>query len=104
MANPRLPTYKELVVWQKAMDLIADVYSMTKSFPREEIYGSASQMHRSAVSVRSNIAEGQGRPTKGEFTQFLCHARGSLFELETQVIAAKLHYGRRREPDGLESN
>lgn len=88
-----LRSYKDLVVWQKAMALVADVYRVTRGFPREEIFGLASQMRRSAVSIPSNIAEGQGRATRGEFVQFLGHARGSLFELDTQVsIAGSLDY------------
>src|SRR5271165_847762 len=93
MTNRTLRSYLELVAWQKAVALVTDVHSITKEFPRDEIYGLVSQLRRSAVSVPSNIAEGQGRATKGEFIQFLCHARGSLFELETQiVIAEKLGY------------
>ena len=89
----RLSSYRELVVWQKAMELVSEVYAITRAFPREEIYGLTSQLRRCAVSIPSNIAEGQGRATKGEFIQFLCHARGSLFELETQiVIACRLGY------------
>ncbi|MGA3056004.1 MAG: four helix bundle protein [Candidatus Korobacteraceae bacterium] len=84
-----LRSYRELVVWQKAIALVIDVYSITKGFPRDEIYGLTSQLRRSAVSIPSNIAEGQGRATKGEFVQFLCHARGSLFEVETQIVMAK---------------
>jgi four helix bundle protein len=84
-----MQSYKELLVWQVSMDLVADVYRATKGFPREEIYGLTSQVRRSAVSVPSNIAEGQGRASRGEFVQFLCTARGSLFELETQMIIAK---------------
>jgi four helix bundle protein len=87
--KPLLRSYRELVVWQKAFALIIEVYSITKGFPRDEIYGLTSQLRRSAVSIPSNIAEGQGRATKGEFIQFLCHARGSLFELETQIVIAK---------------
>jgi four helix bundle protein len=63
--------------------------SITKGFPSHLIYGLTNQMRRSAVSVPSNIAEGQGQATTGEFIQFLCHARGSLFELETQIVIAK---------------
>src|SRR5580704_15940652 len=93
MTEGRLRSYRELVVWQKAVDLVTEVYRITNSFPRDEIYGLISQLRRAAVSVPSNIAEGQGRATKGEFIQFLCHARGSIFELETQiVIARKLGY------------
>jgi len=93
MTNKPLRSYRELIAWQKAVDLVPEIYSITKEFPRDEVYGLTSQLRRSAVSVPSNIAEGQGRATKGEFIQFLCHARGSLFELETQiVIAEKLGY------------
>jgi four helix bundle protein len=89
----KISSYKDLVVWKKAMELVAEVYAATATFPREEMFGLTSQLRRSAVSVPSNIAEGQGRATKGEFIQFLAHARGSLFELETQVlIAGKLGY------------
>ena len=85
--------YKDLIVWQKAKTLAGDVYRATDSFPSNDIYGLTSQMRRAAVSVASNIAEGQGRLTKGEFQQFLGHSRGSLLELETQVeIASDLHY------------
>jgi len=75
------------------MDLAEEIYQLTRDFPREEIYGLTSQMRRCAVSVPSNIAEGQGRTTPGEFKQFLGHARGSLLELETQLqLAARLGY------------
>ena len=88
-----MQNYKELVVWQKAMELVSEVYRATATLPREELYGLTSQLRRSAVSVPSNIAEGQGRATKGEFIQFLCHSRGSLLEVETQLlIAASLGY------------
>ena len=89
----KIRSYKDLVVWKKSMELVAEVYTATAKFPRDEMFGITSQLRRSAVSVRSNIAEGQGRATKGEFVQFLAHARGSLFELETQVlIAGELGY------------
>jgi four helix bundle protein len=89
----QINNYKQLIVWQKAVDLVTDIYRVTKTFPPSELYGLVSQLRRSAVSIPSNIAEGQGRATKGEFLQFLCHARGSLCELETQVIiAAKLGF------------
>jgi four helix bundle protein len=85
--------YQDLIVWQKAIELVAAVYSASKAFPREEIYGLTSQLRRAAVSVPSNIAEGQGRSTRGEFRQFLCQARGSLYEVQTQVhIAVRLGY------------
>jgi four helix bundle protein len=92
-SNSAVRSYEDLVVWQKAMELVAEVYRATSQFPREEVYGLTSQLRRSAVSIPSNIAEGQGRATKGEFVQFLAHARGSLYELKTQVlIAGKLGY------------
>ncbi len=81
-------SYRDLLVWQKAKALAVDVYGETKSFPRAEVYGLTAQLRRAAVSVASNIAEGQGRLTSGEFKQFLGQARGSLLELETQVAIA----------------
>ncbi len=90
---PLSHTYRDLLVWQKAVTLVKDVYLETREFPKLEVYGLAAQMRRSAVSVPSNIAEGQGRLSKGEFRQFLGVARGSLLELETQIIIATyLHY------------
>jgi four helix bundle protein len=83
-----MQSYKELLAWQQSMELVSSIYRATKLFPREEVYGLTSQLRRSAVSVPSNIAEGQGRATRGEFLQFLGHARGSLFEVETQLILA----------------
>jgi len=85
--------YKELIVWQKAMDLVCLVYKITKSFPKEELYGLTTQIRRAAVSVPSNIAEGQARKTTAEFRNFLSIARGSMAELETQlIIAVRLNY------------
>ncbi len=78
--------YRDLIVWQKAMDLVELLYRRTKSFPREELYGLTSQMRRAAVSIPSNIAEGQARRTTRDFMHFLSIARGSLKELETQII------------------
>jgi four helix bundle protein len=82
-------SYRELIAWQKAMDFAAEVYRVTRSFPKEEMYGVTSQLRRAAVSIPSNIAEGQGRQTTGEFRQFLGHARGSLLETETQVLLSE---------------
>src|SRR5690349_3880935 len=94
--------YRELIVWQRAIELAREVYSATRQFPKEEIYGLTSQLRRAAVSVPSNIAEGQGRLSKGEFRQFLGQARGSLLEIETQVtIAGNLGYMCDRETEGL---
>jgi four helix bundle protein len=79
-------SYKDLIVWQKAVAMVTDVYRATRTFPKDETFGLSSQLRRSAVSVASNIAEGQGRLSKGEFRQFLGQARGSLIEMETQVL------------------
>ena len=85
--------YQDLIAWQKAIELVTEIYRASSGFPRDEVYGLTSQLRRAAVSVPSNIAEGQGRASSGEFIQFLCHARGSLFEVETQVVVAhKLSY------------
>src|SRR6476646_10448139 len=81
-------SYRDLIVRQKATAMVTDIYRSTQSFPREEIFGLTSQLRRSAVSVASNIAEGQGRLSKGEFRQFLVQARGWLIELETQILIA----------------
>lgn len=89
----KVKKYSELIVWQKAMDLTEDIYAETRRFPKEEIYGLTSQLRRAAVSVPSNIAEGQGRKSTGEFLRHLSIAYGSLMEVETQIlIAARLVY------------
>ena len=86
-------TYRELLVWQKAKTLAIHAYSATEHFPKTEMFGLVSQIRRAAVSVASNIAEGQGRLTAGEFSHFLGQARGSLLEMETQLeIALDLAY------------
>ncbi len=86
-------SYRELLVWQKAKALAVQTYRVTEQFPKNETYGLTSQTRRAAVSVASNIAEGQGRLTPGEFLHFLGQARGSLLELDTQVaIALDLTY------------
>jgi four helix bundle protein len=77
--------YKDLRVWQKAMELAERIYDLTRQFPSEEKFGIVSQMRRAAVSVPSNLAEGQARNTTGEFVQFISHAEGSLAELDTQL-------------------
>lgn len=87
-------SFRDLRVWQKAIHLTVAVYQLTQSFPREELYGLTGQIRRSAVSIPSNIAEGQGRLNTGEFRQFLGVARGSTCELQTQLeIAKELGYG-----------
>lgn len=85
--------FKELKVWQKSIALVTQVYSCSKSFPKEEIYGISSQMRRAACSIPMNIAEGSGRRTAADFCHFLDMAKGSAFELETQfIIALNLDY------------
>lgn len=81
-------SFKDLVAWKKARELVASIYELTTLFPREEVNGLSSQMRRCAVSVPSNIAEGIGRKYKKETIQFLHIARGSLYELETQLYIA----------------
>ena len=81
-------SYKELVAWQKGMELVRRVYALTKNFPKVEQYRLVDQLTRAAVSVSSNIAEGFGRSTNKDFAHFLAQARGSLFEVETQLIIA----------------
>ena len=86
-------SYQDLVLWQKAMDLVELVYKVTKRFPKEETYGLTDQLRRAAVSIPSNIAEGQERKTAGEFKRFLLIAQGSRAEIETQLqIALRLKY------------
>jgi four helix bundle protein len=82
-------SYKNLIAWQKAVAMVSDIYRATQSFPRHETYGLTSQIRRSAVSAASNIAEGQGRLSKREFHHFLGIARGSLIEMETQMVIAE---------------
>jgi four helix bundle protein len=84
-----LKNFKDLKVWQKAYQLCLEIYRMTKPFPREERYGLTSQIRRAAVSIPSNIAEGYGRRTTGEYIQALYMAYGSLCELETQILLAR---------------
>lgn len=86
-------SFQDLRIWQESMALAVEVYRATSDFPRHEIYGLTSQMRRAAVSVPSNIAEGKGHRSDPEFVRFLFHARGSLLELQTQLlIARRLEY------------
>ncbi|HEX4029885.1 MAG TPA: four helix bundle protein [Terracidiphilus sp.] len=82
-------SFRDLTVWQRSIQMTVAVYRLTQDFPREEIYGLTSQMRRAAVSVPSNIAEGHGRLSTGEYKQFLGIARGSNFELQTQIEIAR---------------
>ncbi len=82
-------SYRDLVAWNKAMDLVTEIYRVTQGFPKGELFGLVGQLRRAAISIPSNIAEGKARLSKGEFRQFLGHARGSLAEVETQLLIAK---------------
>lgn len=92
-AKARTRHFRDLLVWQKSMQLAQKVYQNTADFPKQEMFGITSQMRRAAISVPSNIAEGHGRLTDANMRVFLGHARGSLFELETQIeLARRLDY------------
>lgn len=94
--------YKDLVAWQRAMDLVTAVYGPTDAFPMRELYSLTDQIRRAAVSIPNNIAEGQAHFNRGEFLHYLRHSRGSLAELETQLlIARRLQYLPETEADGL---
>ena len=85
--------YKDLIVWQRAMDLTTEIYRLTKNLPRDELYGLTNQLRRAAVSIPSNIAEGNGRASTGDYVRFLIIARGSTAEVETQLlICVRLEY------------
>jgi len=85
--------FRELVVWQKAMDLVEEVYLLTRLLPKDELYGLVNQMRRAVVSIPSNIAEGNSRQSKNEYIHFLSIARGSKSEIETQLeVCARLDY------------
>jgi four helix bundle protein len=99
MSAPNVPRsrvvkgYRDLVVWQRAMDLVTATYRLTASFPRDEKYGLVQQLNKAAVSIPSNIAEGHGRDHLGDYLHHLSVANGSLMELETQLmIAGRLEY------------
>jgi four helix bundle protein len=88
-----IKSHKDLNLWKESMNLVENIYSISKSFPKEEMYGLTSQMRRCAVSIPSNIAEGAGRKGEKEFARFLYIALGSLSELETQFeISIRLNY------------
>jgi four helix bundle protein len=82
-------SFRDLIVWQKSMDLVEVIYQMTKTFTKEELYGLTNQLRRAAVSIPSNIAEGHARSSTAEFVRFLSIARGSLAEAETQLLIAQ---------------
>ena len=84
-----IKSYKELIVWQKAIKLVKEIFILTDKFPKSELYGLISQMRRAAVAIPSNIAEGYGRKSSKEYAQFYSIAYGSALELETQIIISK---------------
>ena len=97
-------SFKDLVVWQRAVQLSLAVYKLTSAFPDSERFGLTNQLRRASVSVASNIAEGYGRSTKGEYVQFLGHARGSNCELQTQLVISKaLGFGSEQAHESTES-
>ncbi|MBX3576501.1 MAG: four helix bundle protein [Rhizobiaceae bacterium] len=85
----QIESYKDMIVWQQAMDLVVAVYATTKSWPKDELYGLTSQARRTATSVPANIAEGYARENRGSYQQFLRIAQGSLKELETHLMIAQ---------------
>lgn len=98
----QIKSHRDLVVWQKSMDLVVGIYQISKGFPKDETYGLTSQMRRAVVSVPANIAEGQGRRLTGEYLQFLGNARGSLLELDTHLeLALRLEYIKTQEYSNL---
>lgn len=84
-----IKSYKELIVWQKSIQLVKEVFILTDKFPKSELYGLVAQMRRAAIAIPSNIAEGYGRKSPKEYVQFYSIAYGSALELETQIIIAK---------------
>jgi four helix bundle protein len=88
-----IKSHRDLIVWQKGMDLVVLIYQATAAFPKHELYALVSQLRRAAASIPANIAEGQGRRSKAEFCQFLGNARGSLLELDTHLeLSLRLKY------------
>ena len=103
METKGINSYKDLIVWQKSMELVKSVYELTTNFPKEEIYGLTSQIKRSAVSIPSNIAEGKRRGTRKDYRQFLIVEYGSGAELETQIeIAKMLPFGKNLNYDTID--
>jgi len=85
----KINTYKDLLIWQKGIQIVKEIYLICNDLPKDEVYGLQSQLKRSSISIPSNIAEGWGRNYTKNFIQFLKYSRGSLLELETQIIIAK---------------
>ena len=103
-AKAQVRSHRDLVAWQKAMDMVVMIYRATETFPKHELYGLTSQIRRAAVSAPANIAEGQGRRLPGEFIQFLGNARGSLLELDTHLeLALRLGYLKTEQHSDLQA-
>ena len=97
-------SYRDLIVWQRAVQMSVAIYRLTAGFPKEELYGLTSQLRRAGVSAASNIAEGYGRGSRGEYKQFLAIARGSNLEAQTQlVVARELGFANQQEIDTVEN-
>jgi four helix bundle protein len=100
--TPIVQSYRDLIVWKKSMSLVLNIYRITNAFPKTETYGLVSQLRRAAVSIPSNIAEGQARLSTAEFKQSLGHARGSLMEVETYILLGQeLGYLEREQSGSL---
>jgi four helix bundle protein len=103
--KPIIQSYRDLFAWKKSMAMVVNIYRCTQTFPKIETYGLTSQLRRAAVSIPSNIAEGQARLSTGEFRHFLGNARGSLMEVETQILIARdLGYLDQDQSDHLLNN
>ena len=99
-----IESYRDLHIWKRSVELRVALYQLTANFPREEIYGLTNQLRRASVSIASNIAEGYGRGSRGEYKQFLAMARGSNFEVQTQLVIVKeLQYCSSESVDKVES-
>lgn len=100
-----MKTYRELIVWEKSMTLVNQIYKVSKQFPADENFGLTSQLRRSAISVPSNIAEGYGRNSLNDYIRFLNISVGSLYEIQTQIeIAFNLNYVEKNHFDELYEN
>jgi four helix bundle protein len=98
-----IKSHRDLIAWHKAMILTVEIYHITKTFPKEELYGLTSQIRRASASIAANIAEGQGRRLGGEFNHFLGNARGSLLELDTHIeLAFRVGYITKQQHNNLQ--
>ncbi|MGX7689845.1 four helix bundle protein [Flectobacillus roseus] len=89
----QIKSFRDLLVWQKSMNLVTDIYQLTRNFPQAEMFGLTSQLRRASISIPSNIAEGYGRNTSKDYLRYLQIALGSLYEIQTQLeIASNLHF------------